>query len=139
MRDRLIQSIESRFVSYLDLISSVDDAALARKLNVPKAKSLAEHLWCVVGARQSHAQAFDEGQWKGFSCSMTSFTQKDFCKNLHSSAESVSQALARVSDWTAARDRLLITLAEHEVMHEGQIIRHMYGLDMTIPQSVRWA
>lgn len=139
MRKHLIQSLESRFASYRELISSVDDAALARKLDVPKAKSLAEHLWCVVGARESHARAFDEGQWIGFSCSMTSFTQKDFCKNLQSSAESVTQALVRVRDWTVERDRLLIALAEHEVMHEGQIIRHMYGLDMTIPQSVRWA
>lgn len=70
---------------------------------------------------------------------MTTFSQKDFSEKLESSAESFLKTLEGVEDWTAERDKLLVALAEHEVMHEGQVIRHMYGLEMEIPKSVRWA
>lgn len=139
MRNSVITALRSRFDSYVDLISSVDDEALGRKIDVPKHKSLAEHLWCVVGARESYARAIADGNWKGFSCSMTTFSQQDFSEKLRLSSESVVQALASVQDWTVERDRLLLALAEHEVMHEGQVIRHMYGLNMEIPGSVKWA
>lgn len=139
MRNSVITALRSRFESYVDLISSVDDEALGRKIDVPKHKSLAEHLWCVVGARESYARAIVDGNWKRFSCSMTTFSQQDFSEKLQSSSESVVQALASVQDWTVERDRLLLALAEHEVMHEGQVIRHMYGLNMEIPGSVKWA
>lgn len=139
MRDSVITALTSRFNSYVDLISSVDDEALGRKIDVPKHKSLAEHLWCVVGARESYARAIVEGSWKGFSCSMTNFSQQGFSERLRSSSESVVKALENIQDWTVERDRLLLALAEHEVMHEGQVIRHMYGLNMEIPGSVKWA
>lgn len=33
----------------------------------------------------------------------------------------------------------LAQVAEHEVMHEGQIICVMFGLDKPLPASCRWA
>jgi len=139
MKNIIIKALEARFLSYVDLIDSVGDEALGRKIDVPKHKSLAEHLWCVVGARESYARALIDGDWKGFECSMTAFTQEAFSEKLRSSSESVIQALESVTEWTAERERLLVSLAEHEVMHEGQVIRHMYALEMPIPKSVKWA
>jgi hypothetical protein len=57
MRAALVQSLEARFRSYADFIAAVDPADVAAKLDVPKDKSVAEHLWCVVGSRESYAKA----------------------------------------------------------------------------------
>jgi hypothetical protein len=139
MRATVIQNLKARFQSYADLISEVDRAALKQRLDAPKHKSLGEHLWCVVGARESYARAIEAGEWSGFSCSMKSFGHGDFAAKLDDSARAVLEAVENVTEWSDGHDELLMMLAEHEVMHEGQIIRHMYGLEKTLPGSWKWA
>jgi uncharacterized damage-inducible protein DinB len=70
---------------------------------------------------------------------MTGFSQSDFIEKLQASAESVKDSITQIDDWTQTREQLLLELPDHEVMHEGQIIRHLYGLGDDIPASVKWA
>ncbi|MDH3644085.1 MAG: hypothetical protein OES38_18415 [Gammaproteobacteria bacterium] len=139
MRDTIIKNLTERFQSYDDFVGQLSDDALAARLDAPKHKSIAEHLWCVVGARESYAKALEAGEWSGFGCSMSAYTRADFEAKLPESARTVVAAIDSVADWTAAREELLATLAEHEVMHEGQIIRHVYGVEGTLPVSWKWA
>lgn len=139
MRDILIEALKSRFASYQDIIENVAESDLGHKLDVPKHKSLGEQFWCVVGARESYAKAIAAGSWAGFGCSLTDFSHKEYIEKLSSSAEEVAAAIDGVDEWNAERDALLLSLFEHEVMHEGQIIRHMYGTESDIPATVRWA
>lgn len=139
MRDEVIEALKKRFSSYQDILDSVTNEALGKKLDVPKHKSLAEHMWCVIGARESYGKAIAEGCWAGFSCSLTNFSHGDFSAKLVSSANEVIAAIDSVDDWSTEREALLLSLSEHEVMHEGQIIRHLYGMDSQIPESVKWA
>ncbi len=139
MQEQILGRLFSRFDAYRDLAESVDDDLLQQKLDVPRHKSLAEHLWCVVGARESHARAIEQGSWGGFNCSMQSFSALDFRTKLRDSSSAVEAAIGSVSDWDDERVNLLATLAEHEVMHEGQIIRHMYALGRELPRSWVWA
>jgi len=139
MRNRIVSNLETRFKAYDDLVTQLDDETLQTKLNVEKHKSLAEHLWCVIGSRESHAKALTRGSWEGFTCSMDSFTQADFAAKLIASSELLLSTINSVANWTEERDRLLADLAEHEVMHEGQIIRHVLGMGKTLPPSWKWA
>lgn len=139
MKNALIKNMEARFAAYDDIIAGYSDETLQAKLNVPKHKSLAEHLWCVVGARESYAAAMEADEWKGFSCSLQQFTQADFSKKLKESAETVLSTINTIDEWTDTRNEFLLTLNEHEVMHEGQLIRHLYGLGFDIPESVKWS
>lgn len=139
MKEVLIKNIESRFHAYNEIITQCDDNMLQTKLDVAKNKSLAEHFWCVVGARESYTRAIEANEWQGFACSLQQFTRADFSVKLEESANSFLSVINNVDQWTEARDRLLLDLNEHEIMHEGQLIRHMYGLKIDIPQSVRWA
>ena len=138
MREAVVEGLIKRFKSYADLINS-SDIELSERLEAAKHKSLGEHLWCVVGARESYAKALRSGEWSGFKCSMTEFSQNDFIEKLQTSAEDVKHTLARIEDWTPGQDSLLLELSDHEVMHEGQIIRHLYGLGHEIPSSIKWA
>ena len=139
MRSTIIRNLENRFSAYADLIAQTDAPALEATLAVEKHKSLKEHLWCLVGARESYAKALAANGWQGFACSMTSFTPADFTSALASSSTEVMQAVQQIDGWTQAQEELLATLAEHEVMHEGQIIRHLYALGKTPPSSWTWA
>lgn len=139
MHKQVIEKLLQRFDAYADLARDLDEALLNRTVDVPRHKSLAEHLWCVVGARESYARAIDQGEWAGFSCSMQSFSVTDFQDKLRDSSLAVETAIRNVTEWTGARFELLATLAEHEVMHEGQIIRHMYAIDQALPGSWVWA
>ena len=96
-------------------------------------------MWCVIGARESYAKAIAAGSWSGFACSLSSFSREDFATKLASSADDVVSAIDSVDYWNDERDSLLLSLTEHEVMHEGQIIRHLYGTESQIPESVKWA
>ena len=138
MREAVIQGLLERFNSYADLVS-VSNIELSKKLDVPKHKSLGEHLWCIVGARESYAKALKAGEWDGFNCSMKEFSQTDFAEKLQASADEVERVIEEIDDWSQERDTLLLALSDHEVMHEGQIIRHLYGIEHKIPSSIRWA
>ena len=139
MHEQIITRLQARLKAYDDLAETLDEELLNLKIDVPKHKSLAEHLWCVIGARESYARALEAGSWAGFACSMQSFSAEDFASKLKASSSAVDAALANLSDWNSDRSELLALLAEHEVMHEGQIIRHMYALERDLPASWFWA
>ena len=139
MLDQVQKRLQARFQAYADLAELLDEDLLNLRVEVPKHKSLAEHLWCVVGARESYARSLEDGDWAGFSCSMQSFSADDFRTKLRESSTAVETALQGIQDWDPVRSDLLATLAEHEVMHEGQIIRHMYALERELPASWVWA
>ena len=50
MREIVIENLASRFESYADVIEQVDDATITARIDVPRHKTLGEHVWCVVGA-----------------------------------------------------------------------------------------
>lgn len=140
MRDAIVESLQRRFRSYDDLVASIEEDQLSEKLDAPRHKSLLEHAWCVIGARESYAQAITSGEWGGFSCSLSQYTHGEVSsKLLRTSADAVLDAVRSVEEWTDRREQLLLELAEHEVMHEGGIIRHMYAFELEIPATVKWA
>ena len=139
MRETIVRNLRNRIQSYSDLIASINSEDLDARLEIPKDKSVAEHLWCIVGARESYARALAAGGWQGFSCSMAVRDRASFERSLAASGQALLAAIESVDEWSSSRDDLLAAVSEHEVMHEGQIIRHMYGLGRELPTSWRWA
>lgn len=139
MRDVLVEALTARFAAYGELVESVDDGAFAARPDVPRHKTLAEHLWCVVGARESYARAIEAGAWSGFACSLAGTSRDDFAAALASSSDAARAAIAGVVAWTPEHEKLLVALFEHEVMHEGQLIRHLYAIERSVPASFPWA
>lgn len=139
MRDTVLHAITTRFASLAECVASLNADLLNERLPVPKSKSLGEHLWCIVGARESYTRALAQGQWSGFACSLETLEQGAIMDALHQSAQAFSETIQAISEWHAEHDQLLLALLEHECMHEGQIIRHMYGMGHTLPASWKWA
>ena len=139
MREVVVENLRQRLGFYADLAAQVDDETIAAELGVAKHRSLGMHLWCVVGTRESFAKAIAAGEMRGWACSVGNFSQGEFVAKLAESAQTLLASIDRVTEWTLERDRLLAEVAEHEVMHEGQIIRVMFGLEKPLPESCHWA
>lgn len=142
MRQAVIEHLEAHFRSLRELVELLPEAALGRKLDAPS-NTVGGQLWCVVGARESYAQAIRAGVWAGFNCSMSQadcVDQRRAVAKLGESAEAALQTCQEV-EWTPARDELLLSLLEHEVQHQGQLIRYVYALGYSFPDSwkKRWA
>lgn len=141
MRETIVNNLVNRFGFYADLATQVDDETINAKMDVPQHRSLALHLWCVIGTRESFAKAIEAGQMRGWSSSVGNFEREEFIAKLEQSSQTLLDAIESVGEdeWTPARERLLAQVAEHEVMHEGQIIRLMFGLQKPLPSSCSWA
>lgn len=139
MRDIVIGNLQAKLNAYDDLMIRIDDESLKQNLQVEKSKSLGEHLWCIVGARESYGRAIAAGSWQGYDCSLKELSVGSVVKALTRSKEAVLETVSGVEGWNEAQDQLLIDLLEHETMHEGQIIRLLYGLGDKPPDSWKWA
>lgn len=139
MRDTILANLTRRFEFYADLAKETGDNTVNAELDVPRSRSLGLHLWCIVGTRESYAKAIAAGEMRGWESSVKKLEQDEFVRKLASSSAALLEAIRAVSDWTPERDKLLAEVAEHEVMHEGQIIRLMFGLEKPLPSSCAWA
>ena len=132
----IIESFERSFALYQDFIDSIDNDVLVAKLPQLPSNRVGEQLWCIVGARESFSLAIRANEWSGFSCSLQSTTNRDLVADaLLCSAETVSTVLKSIETFTDIQNRLIIDLLEHEAAHQGQLIRYLYGLKLTIPES----
>ncbi len=139
MRDTVIENLRKRIGFYADLAERIDDETINAALDVPRHRTLGLHLWCIVGARESFAKAIDAGEMSGWSSSVKNFNRAEFRSKLAASGTTLLDAIHAVREWTPERDRLLAEVAEHEVMHEGQIVRLMFALEKELPESCGWA
>ncbi|MGL4239244.1 hypothetical protein [Tabrizicola sp.] len=129
----------TRVTTAVDLTNALADGlsrdALGRRNGTAPSNTIGGQFWCIVGARESYARAFDHGEWQGFSCSLTDT----------GSPEAVQAALAASRDQITdririasqalddAREAVLIDLLEHEVQHHGQLIRYFYANGLPFP------
>jgi len=134
--DAVRERFERSFGMYRDLVDAVGSDGLTRRLGDLRSNTIGAQLWCVVGARESYSRAIAAGAWSGFSCSLDD--TKDPAKvraSLDASQEAVRGALAGLEATDAAGWGYALDLLEHEAAHHGQLIRYLYGLDLTIPES----
>lgn len=123
---------------YDDLVTALPEEALGMDLPGLPSNTVGAQLWCVVGARESYARALDAGAWSGFSCSLTAtgaLSRPAVQAALAASAETVATRLGGLESFDDTRLRLVFDLLEHEAAHQGQLIRYLYGLRLTIPDS----
>ncbi len=131
-------SFDRSFTLYRDLVDSLDETALSAKLPDLPSNTMGLQLWCVVGARESFAAAISANEWTGFACSLEEPTRKASVEDaLQRSSRQVTEVLGKIDSFTDVQNRLILDLLEHEAAHHGQLIRYLYGLRLTIPESWR--
>lgn len=137
----MVSHLGESFVAYRDLAGSLPAEALDQKVSIPS-NTIGAQFWCVLGARESYTRAIESGEWAGFSCSLSGedVVVQDKVITAFQASESEFDRVVGQSDWTSARDDLLLGLLEHEIQHQGQLIRYVYGLGYEFPETwvKRW-
>ena len=121
---------------YDELIASIPESALAERLPGIRSNTIGQQLWCVIGARESYARAIAAGEWKGFSCSVTReqcSMKADLARSLALSGTRFLEAVSAQDSFTDVQHRLMLDALEHEAAHQGQLIRYLYALNLSIP------
>jgi uncharacterized damage-inducible protein DinB len=142
MREIVIDNLRQGFERWRELAEALPDDAFRTELPLPS-NSIGSQFWCLVGARESYTRAIVNGAWAGFSCSLGKSDIENRAGILAGLESSEAQFAAAVIglEWDAAREEILLKLLEHEVQHQGQMIRYVYGLGYSFPESwkQRWA
>jgi hypothetical protein len=130
------ERFERSFGMYRDLLASVGERALSSRLGGLRSNTIGAQLWCVVGARESYGRAIEAGAWTGFACSLGDATDATKVgEALARSEDAVRRALDGMNVADAPPWGMVLDLLEHEAAHHGQLIRYLYGLDLSIPES----
>lgn len=136
----LEERLSKSFAIYEELANHLEHSAFVSKLASLPSNTIGEQLWCVVGARESYMRGIQKGQWDGFRCSLSKEAitrKKDIIEAPINSASTARLILSQITDLTAAQEKLAFDLLEHEVQHQGQLIRYLYGLKLGIPVSLK--
>lgn len=100
-----------------------------------RSNKIGEQLWCVIGGHESAVRAVENGKWMGFECSLSEVDAKDKVVGaLRESGEQLKDAFAD-EPWSTIQEQMAIFVVEHDAMHQGQLIRFDYALDLGFPQS----
>lgn len=142
MRQLVIDHVGALSAALTELAASLPEDAFERELT-DRSNAIGEQFWCVVGARESYAEAIAENAWAGFSCSLPGWAAVDKAKVVEAltAAGLRLEEVTRGVEWTEARDEMLLSLLEHEAQHHGQLIRYVYALGYDFPDTwiERWS
>lgn len=140
------QQLRNMTYDFLDVIQEED---LGKKLPFAESQSLGYQFNCILGAQESNLSMIRKGEWEGFSSSLSDveeFTIPLIKKHMQEADKKLFEAIDSVDllkefpDDTTPLANYMV-LAEHEALHQGQIINFMYALDLEIPESwaFKWA
>jgi hypothetical protein len=134
--------LRERLSKVLELTDALGDDVSAERLKLRngngRSNTIGQQFWCLVGARESYARAFEHGGWKGFSCSLTAqgaHEPEAVRRALAASRDLVQSKLDSLPDagGDKARIHVLFDLEQHEVQHHGQLIRYFYANGLPFP------
>ena len=134
MNDKVKERLGLAFRLTADLVRHLDESALVLDIPALPSNSIANQLWCVVGARESYLRAVEAGAWAGFACSLKTPSVK---RSALDALDATERKLADidVTSLDSVKLDLLFVLLEHEVMHHGQLIRYVYANELGFPSS----
>lgn len=135
----LYDRIKNAFKLFNELVAHLNETSFELKLAELPSNTIGEQLWCVVGARESYLRGIQKGQWDGFRCSLKKeeIEKKSLAEALLKSSQNAEQILNQIERLSPAQEKLAFELLEHEIQHQGQLIRYLYGLKLGIPVGLK--
>lgn len=133
--------LTARLTRTLDLTNALAGGLSADALRSRNGKApsnpIGGQFWCLVGARESYARAFEAGAWRGFSCSLADTEAPAAVQAaLAASRDLVLERVGAAGEaLTDARQGVLLDLIEHEAQHHGQLIRYFYANGLPFPPA----
>lgn len=128
--DRLLRA----FQLTTDLVKHLQDVHLLLHLKDLPSNRIGDQLWCIIGARESYLKAIDHQGWQGFSCGLNDATSKELILiSLNQTFEKTETLKSK--ELNEIQLGYALDLLEHEIQHHGQLIRYVYGNQLSFPDS----
>lgn len=133
------EKIKLVFDMYTDILNTLKDEDLDKKLGDLRSNTIREQLCCVIGTRESYGNNLIKNQ------SFTWDTQFDFGKKwsrrelireMEEKKEVVLDYLKAKNNLSENQQSAMFDLLAHEYMHQGQLVRYFYGLNLNLPKSL---
>ena len=134
MSQQLKAKLDRAFKLTHDLVVHLDETSMNLDLPDLPSNRISGQLWCMVGARESYTKAIKMGEWKGFSCSLSTPHVK---QSVLAALEATYNQMSEIdfTDLSDVQIEFAFDLLEHEIQHHGQLIRFVYGNGLTFPDS----
>jgi uncharacterized damage-inducible protein DinB len=130
-----------------DLLDTLSQADLERKLPFARSQSIRYQFWCMLGSQESWVAYLQNGALEHWSCSLSGLPPAeitlDLLRQRFRAADEKYLAALAITDplqpYANGLTPLVVhqMLVEHEAHHHGQLINFIYALDLPIPES--WA
>ncbi len=131
----LIKRLEKAFELTYDLYNSLSEADLRLNIKNYPSNTMGEQVWCICGARESYLKAIKNSKWGGFSCSLKDTEKKLLV--IEKLKETSKRFIEFLQQNTLAIEQVELgfELLEHEIQHQGQLIRYVYANKLAFPKS----
>jgi hypothetical protein len=135
MRDAIFKRLDTAFRFTNELSQSTSESSLNCRIAGVPSNSIGSQFWCIIGARESYIKAIVSGGWLGFSCSLTRAQSKEPRSIQSALSETRDQALVVItkSEMSDSQWQLAFDLWEHEILHQGQLVRYFYANCIPFP------
>lgn len=134
-----MHTISERVLNALVLTSDfyhhISESHLTLSISNVPSNTIGEQAGCIIGARESYLKALKNGEWVGFSCSLSEHYDKNLVMSKFQETSSNIQEFLLETDSEDINLNLLMDLLEHEVQHHGQLIRYAYANKLGFPKS----
>lgn len=133
----LLDRLTKIFDQWYDLVETLTEEELSLHLGTLRSNSIGEQLWCLGGCRESTLASLAEDTSFSWRCSFQGSTRDPAALSgyLRKQGEAVLALLRSDLAWTENQHGLVLDLLAHEFQHQGQMIRYLYGNDLSIPPS----
>lgn len=134
MSTPLLRRVNTLIRMFDDLAATLPAETLASHLGELRSNTIGQQLQCLVGGRETWAQAIPKAKWPGFASSLEDPHDPERVRAaLTSSAAQIRVVL--VPGLSEASEGLALGLLEHEAGHAGQLLRYVLGLELDVPRS----
>lgn len=130
LEERLKQAL--RFTESLAEVCQNDQLEL--RCGDSPSNDIGSQFWCLVGARESYASAIRKGEWVGFNCSLRSEDTREVSKITSALSAARTDVIDAIAE-AGLLEPIVFDLLEHEVQHQGQLIRYFYANSIRFPDS----
>jgi len=121
-----------------ELMILLEDNDLKKDLSDIRSNTIGGQIYCIAGARESYGVSIINDTKFNWICKFSYEKRFDsflLSEYLFKWRDEVIKYLSKKNELSSNQEDLLLDLYAHEYMHQGQLIRYLYGNNIKIPKS----
>lgn len=139
-KDALIGKLSGAFEMTNEFMAVLVEEDLKCRLKGMRSSSIGNQLACVARARDAYGKSILMDQpfaWKPDFPYDQRYDHEKLGTHLTDKGQALIKALKGIEDFSDNQVDLVIDLLSHEFLHQGQLVRYIYGNGLRMPSGVK--